>query len=499
MSEDAFDLEHLPEPRVNGNGNGHSKDFDVSSVGVMRMLASDLMSRSALATTAGITFGGSRDLYSALGYKRALTLRDFRDRYNRGDIAQRIVGAFPKATWSGGAEIVEDEDPETETALEADWESINKRLQPWTILNRADTLAGLGYYAVVFIGAMGKPDTELPKMNGPDDVLYLAPYGPEELQVLEWEDDPLNERYGLPRFYQISRSIRAVQGTSNQRVASFRAHWTRIVHIADGLLDDRVHGTPRLEGIWNQLDNLDKVLGGGSEAFWLRANQGVHWDVEKDVKIDSAAIDKLKEEGEEFAHQMRRSIATRGVKLTPMGSDVAPFKIPMEAIVAIISGTTGIPQRILLGSERGELASTQDKENWNERVKARRDDYGEPIVRQLVDRLIQYGAITTPADEEKGYEVRWPEIAGLSMEEQGNVATAWAGLSSAAGGPVVTAEEIRDRVLRLPKMDEQQIADFQAKEQAKKDEAAAKLEAQLKLKDQNPQQGGFPPKQPEAP
>lgn len=473
---DAFDTEHLPKARAAAKGNGNGHDHDVNPVAVLRALASDLVSRGSIASIAGITFGGKRDLYEVLGYARTLTVRQYRERYQRGDIAARIVEAFPKATWSGGAEVIEDEDPESETQFEADWLGLEKRLQPWTALARADILAGLGSFAILLIGAPGKTEEELPSMASPDEILYLAPYGPEEVQVVTWEENPEEPRYGLPLLYEVRRVTRTMQGKA-PRTSSFRVHWTRAIHVADGLLDDRVNGTPRLEKVWNQLDNLDKVLGGGSEAFWLRVNQGTHWDVQPDVKIDADGIKKLKEEAEEFSHQLRRSIATRGVKLDVKGSDVAPFKTPMEAIISIVSGATGIPQRILLGSERGELASTQDKENWNERVTTRRDEFGEPLIRQLVDRLTQSGALTMPVE----YEIRWPEIAELTMGEQAVVADAWSKLSTQAGGPVVTPEEIRDRVLRLPKLDEAQLAAIAEADAQKKAEEAAKFEAQLKL------------------
>ena len=84
----------------------------------IRALASDLASRAGLASLAGLTFGGARDLYQALGYQRKLLPQDYRDRYKRNGIAARVVEAFPKATWRGGAELIEDEDPTETTDFE---------------------------------------------------------------------------------------------------------------------------------------------------------------------------------------------------------------------------------------------------------------------------------------------------------------------------------------------------------------------------------------------
>lgn len=433
------------------------KQGPLGLVGTLRALGSDLAARAGIASAAGLTFGGKRDLYQALGYTRQITIKDYRDRFNRGDIAARIVTAYPNATWGGGAEIVESEDPENITALEEDFNSLERRLGLWTLFLRADILAGLGAFSVLLIGAKGDPKTPLPSMSGPDDVLYLAPYGPQEVTVLTWEDDPQNERYGLPKTYEVRRtSISQTSGAKTPQEKSFVVHWSRVIHVADGLLDDRTNGTPRLEKVWNRLDDLDKVVGGGSEAFWMRVHQGYHWDIESDMEVDDDTIKKLKSEAEEMAHQMRRTMATRGMKVTALGSDVSPFNNQVTAIMSLISGATGIPQRILLGSERGELASTQDKENWNERVESRRDEYGTPLVRTFVDRLIDAGALPEPADD---YTVRWPDITSLTQTDQAAVATAWAGLNQRAGGVVVTPEEIRDRVLGLDKLTDAQIAE----------------------------------------
>lgn len=430
-------------------------------VAALRALVSDLTARASLAGVAGLTFGGKRDLYQALGYSRTITYKEYRDRYARGDISARIVDAYPKATWAGGAELVEDEDPDIDTAFEEDFSSLSERLQLWTVLQRADTLAGLGAFAVVVIGAKGKTEEELPRMSSPDDILYLAPYGPEEVSVDTWVDDTQDPRYGLPSFYSIRRVTREQTQGRNQTTKSFRVHWTRAVHVADGMLDDRVNGTPRLEKIWNRLDDLDKVIGGGSEAFWQRVHRGTVFNVDKDVKVEQAQIDKLKQEAEELLHGFRRTIAARGFEVQELGGDVSNFNQQVLAILSVISGATGIPQRILLGSERGELASTQDKENWNERVAARRGEYGTPLVRSFADRMIDFGAVAEPTE----YNVRWPEIAALTEVEQASVATAWAGLNTRAQGAVVLPEEIRDRILGLDKLTPEQLAEFDAQHQ----------------------------------
>jgi hypothetical protein len=434
-------------------------------IGVLRTL-SELLSRASFAGRAGKTFKGSRDLYEALGYPRILHPADFRERYDRGGVAARVVEAAPKATWRAGIELIEDEDPEVLTEFEDVWNELAQRLQVWSVFARADVLAGLGRFAVILMGMPGMFDTPSPNRLAPEDIVYLTPLSEQHVTVDSWVEDPEDERFGLPMTYQVRFISPNNTVGRGDRSVNKKIHWTRVLPVADGMLDDRFYGQARLERVWNDLDNLDKVVGGGSEAFWQRVHQGMHFDLDKDLVIENEAEEKaLKEAVEEFAHGFRRTIATRGMKLDVLGSDVANFANQLDGILTLISGATGIPKRILMGSERGELASTQDKDNWDEKISDRRREFAEPqVVRPFVKMLMDKGALPEPKD---GYQVRWPEIAKLSDTERADVAVKWAGLNTASGDIVVTAAEIRDRVLQLDPLTDEQLAEEEEKKAAK--------------------------------
>lgn len=452
---DQFDISHFPTPaggRASG-GNGAS----VEPMESLRVLA-ETLSRAQLASRAGLTFGGQRDMYEALGYKRELLPKDYRDRYKRGGVAKRIVEAYPKATWRAGVEMLEDDDPEIETAFERQWLELDKRLSIWATFLRADILAGLGPYSIILLGLEGELEEPVVRST-PEGLLFLAPYGSDEAKIDTVIGDTANERFGLPEFYKVSRAIDTASGKQN---FERRVHWSRVIHIVDGQLDDRVNGTPRLEAVWNHLDELDKITGGGSEAFWLRVHQGFQLNIDPQVKMSQPQIDELKVAAEEFAHQMRRIIAMKGAELEAMGSDVANFDKQVTSIISLVSGATGIPQRILLGSERGELASTQDKENWDERVQDRRGEFAEPVIEQLLERFMGWGVLPETPDA----HVRWPEIEELNEKERAEVATLWAGLNKKISGPVVMPSEVRDRVLGLDELSEEELAEWEEQHQA---------------------------------
>ncbi len=414
----------------------------------LRSAVSALIQRADFAELAGQSFRGDRNIYESLGYQRILKPTDYRGRYNRGGIAKRIVEAFPRSTWRGGGELVEDEDPDNETPFEKAFADLNKRLKVWTIFERADILAGLGRFSVILLGAPGKFDEPLKKCK-PEDLKYMTPFSERDVTVETLVDTTDDERFGLPTYYNVRR-IGLQNNQSNS--LGLRVHYSRIIHVADGLLDDPLFGTPRLMAPWNYLDDLDKVVGGGAEAFWKRADRGMHVKIDPTLTATDTMVAELKDNLQEYTDRLKRNITTQGVDLVPMGSDVAQFNASAATLIDLISATTGIPQRILMGSERGQLASSNDQTNYDDRVQDRRDAYAGPVIVQpFVQRMQEFGILPECDD----YEARWPEIEELDEKEKMELAYKAAQTNQAQGETVITSDEIREMLGREPLTDQQ--------------------------------------------
>lgn len=439
---------------------------DGANTAELRTAASLLLERMQFMRQAGMTFKGLRDLYEILGYARSLVPRDFRERYSRGGLAGRIVDVYPNATWRGGFEIVEDEDPKVSTELEKAWVLIEQRLNVSSTFRRVDKLAGQGRFAVLLLGD-GQDLSEPLKKYGspnPEKLLYLTPFAEEEALIQEWDNDIKSPRFGLPKTYMLRRGVSTSSAVPLMGMPPFNTEafnkpvdFTRIIHVAEDCLENDVFGPPRLERVWNLLDDLDKVTGGGAEAFWLRANQGLQLDVDKDMQLSEAEKANLREQAEEYQHQIRRMMRTRGVTANTLGSDVANFSNPADAILTQIAGALAIPKRILTGSEMGELASSQDRDNWKDQVNGRQTAHAGPyIVRPFVVRLIEHGYLpptrTGKLDE---FIVKWSQIQVLTEQEKSEGANKWA-LTATPEGAVFTRDEIRDKwygMEPLPKPD----------------------------------------------
>ncbi len=416
---------------------------------ILKTLTSSILSRLALASKLGVTFGGKRDIYSALGYNKTPTIADYWARYCRQDIAKRIVDAFPQATWQQPPRVLETEE-DKETKFETEFKSLATRLKLWHYLDRVDKLAGIGQYAALLIGTRDGRGLEqrLGKLESPDDILYLSPFIESNISINKLDSDKTSVRFGQPEEYKLKFTKNLTQETIT--LQEMNVHHSRVIHIADGMLENDIFGIPRLRNVLNLLDDLQKVVGGSAEMFWNGAFKGFQADIDKDMQLDPNDASDLSDEIDEWTHGIRRWIRTKGVDIKAFEAENVDPRGSFQTIMGLISGTTGIPQRILMGSERGQLASEQDERNWMSRVLERQKNFAEPIVlRPLVDFFINSGALTKP----KEYHIDWPDLTALDDSAQSTVAMR-VGIAvkaiSESGGIIVTSEEFRKGWLKLP-------------------------------------------------
>ncbi|MEW5724775.1 MAG: phage portal protein [Thermodesulfobacteriota bacterium] len=382
--------------------------MDVKEIRERLQVLTATVSRAALAGMIGQSYGGDRDIYSALGYKRTLVFEDYRLRYERQGLAGRVVDAPCDATWRVHPRVTESAGEETD--FEKAWDELVKRLQVWSVLKRADKLAGIGQYGILLLGFNDQGDLSAP-VERAGELLYSQPYYEADAAVATLVTDRFNPRFGLPETYTLKTG-----GLQGQAVATINVHWSRVIHIAEGRASSNIYGTPRLKRVYNDLQALELVAYGSSEMFWRGALPGRALILDKEAEVAEEDLDKLKLELDAFEHNLRRWLRLQGMTVQDLAPQVADPSQHVDVFLTLISAATGIPKRILSGSERGELASSQDESNWNVLIDSRRRDYGENVIlRPFIDRLIEVGALPSPKEP---YAVEWPDIFEPSEKEQ---------------------------------------------------------------------------------
>lgn len=415
---------------------------------------SDILERAQLAYRAGMQYSSDRNVDVVLGYKAKPEVTDYLAYYDRRGLAATIVDAPAKTTWRKTPSVTDETEGKSDFSKE--WAKLSDRLNIYHYLERADRLSGIGRYGVLLIGTKdGKLSEELTRVEGPEQVIFLSAYGEQHVGITKFVDDENNPRFGHPSEYEIDLMGNLV---SRKGLKKETVHWSRVIHVAEGLLTDEVFGEPRLKKVFDRLFDLDKIVGSSAEGFWQSAVPGYAISPKKDYKIDTESITEAKDEWQNYIHGLQRLVGTKGFDVEALRAEIADPTPAFDVVISLISGKTGIPKRILLGSERGDLASSQDEANWLGRVAERQEQFAGPrILRPLIDRLIATKAL--PAPTGGNYTITWPGLFYLTDQEQADVYSKRADAIKAVSGgfpeELFTEAELRVAVGFEPEPDKE--------------------------------------------
>ena len=356
----------------------------------------------------------NRDIWTQVGYPTTIDKFAYQRMYDRNPVAHRVVELYPMECWQQLPTIY-DQDAPAQSEFEKKINQVFSSLNMWGMLRRIDILSGIGHFGVLLLGVGdGKPLNE-PVLVGKEQNLavnYIRAFPHSQVEITQSESDRTNPRYGHPTMYRIQfqSQDQPVEGgfvdLSMQEV-----HWTRIVHIADNREVSEIYGVPRLQRCYNSLLDLEKVLGSAGEMFYKGAYPGFAVEATDNmlgtVSFDS---DSIRNELAMYENNLQRFLALKNARLVPISSSYADPTGMVEGYFKQIAIANAVPVRILLGSERGELASSQDAVLWKKRLMERQLSYITPfLIRPVVLRLIHYGTVPMPYN--KDFHVEWPDLS----------------------------------------------------------------------------------------
>lgn len=402
-----------------------------------------------------------RDVDKECGYieTEKLSVADYQVMYDRESIATRVVELEPKESWRVKPCVYENEDEDTETEFEKafnelclnftkkTWLKPQEETHPiWDIMARVDILSGVGHFGLMLLNIDdGKEFSEPIEGFGSTDntpvtnedlkelrdqkpvakrsLLSVSVFEESLIQINQYETEKANPRYGWPVMYTLTMNDPKNNHQSGIGITTQteRVHWSRVVHIADNLASSRLFGVPRQRPVWNRLMDCRKVYGSSAEGYWQGAFPGLsmetHPQLGGDVTIDAAAT---KSQLQSYTNTLQRYVLSSGMTVKMLSPTVVDPTAQINAYIDAICIKLGCPKRIFVGSERGELASSQDKDTWEERIEARRNDHvSANIIVPFIDRCISIGVLPEPAD---GYAVKWEAKDTLSPMDKATVA-----------------------------------------------------------------------------
>jgi hypothetical protein len=378
----------------------------------------------------------NRDLDVQFGYPDMIDKMMYEKLFNRNAIANRIVSLYPAECWLNAPNIYDQEVP-SHSEFEEAVNKVFKKHHCFGFLKRIDQLSGIGNYGVLLFGVSdGKQlhepiddiEEELPEelVQGKYKLLYLRTFSHGLVEISQTEYRTENPRYGQPTMYRIQFNDydHALEGGDiDMRTAD--VHWTRILHVADNRKTSEIFGMPRLQLVYNNVLDIKKITGSSGEMFYKGAYPGFAIeavdDVTSGVQLD---LESMKHQVELYENDLQRWIGLTNAHVNSLSPQVQSPKEHISAQLEQVTIALACPMRVFMGSERGELASTQDAEAWNNRLTERMRTYLSPfLVEPFVTRLIQIGALPVPKDNT--FTVEWDDLNTQTESEKADVANKW--------------------------------------------------------------------------
>jgi len=351
-------------------------------------------------------------LAKALKYPETLSYVDFLERYERQDIANRVVSSPVDATWATDPKV--GESVREDTPFEKGWNKIVGETSLFSVFSKVDLLGRLGHYAVLFLGASDGTDLSKEIKSG-SSLKYINALPEPNVKIVGWEDSIISERFGAPKYYDIQIETNGGESVMNRTV-----HWSRIIHIAQDTVSNKYYGIPSLLPIYNRLLGLEKLASGSPEMYWRGARPGYVASSGGNVLATDKQIDDFKVAISDFVNNLNRYLYAEDLKVHSLAPQVVTPREHVDVQLQLISAAMRIPLRILIGSERGELSSDQDERAWLNYIESRRDKIGKKlIISPFIDRLLKYNMLEPPKNE---YFIRWEPLVVLSDKDRAEVA-----------------------------------------------------------------------------
>lgn len=328
-------------------------------------------------------------------YPSNLTPEQYLELYEYCGLATRIVDSYPNECWKRFP-LVREGDENGTTDFEKQWKVLTSRPDlslPFNLLT-ADRISGVGRFGILFLGFSDgkKMDQEVTEA---DSLLFVRPFCEPFVSVdpADLNKNESNPRYGLPEYYRIKFS------TSSNSFQETKVHYSRVLHLSENTLRDKVFGRSRLFGLVPRVLDVSLLLSGSTHMFMRGGFPGYAFEADEDVELQTEDKESMKEQIDDYVHSMSRYLTLQGVKAKALDVQVANPEPHIRAQLQYISITTGIPLRLLIGSEQAQLASSQDRTNFDERVSARQEYYLTPsVVLPLITSLQKVGVL--PPTEE---------------------------------------------------------------------------------------------------
>jgi hypothetical protein len=422
----------------------------------------NFVQRTLASAFPGFFPGQKHDHYKDFGYPEIVTFEMVYNMYLRNSLAKAAVDKTTRKTWQDPPWLLEkprdgsEGAVKKETRLEKAIRQHFSDIRLWTKVMDADRRSLVGRFGAVILKiADGKKTNEpLEHVRGGLDALVdVIPVWEGQLTVSQWQTDAESLDYGEPMMYYYDEGkigmLDGLMAAGAGRQRKLEVHPSRVVIWS---MDGTIYGESSLKAGFNDLVTLEKIVGAGGEGFWKNAKQAPILEMDKEADINKMArsmgvpvekiVDVMNEQAENWQKGFDELLMLQGMT-AKLPKIVLPdpehfFMNSLQSFAA----SYDIPLKVLVGTQTGERASSEDASQWNQTCNFRRKNTVIPNILQIVKRLEMCGVLK----ENPEWFVDWTDLTESTMLDKIDRAGKMALVNKDFGDIVFMPQEIRASV-----------------------------------------------------
>lgn len=351
------------------------------------------------------------DHQKSFDYPPEVTEAMARLEHQRNAVAHACVDRILQSTWRTPPTI-QDQEREEGSVLEDAMRKHFKRIGLWRSFEEADKMSLVGTWSglILQFADDSRLSEPLPPMGGFGGVEALEKAVPVWRSQLRPEADEKGYIYKWQ--YRASGDHTDI-------------HPSRFLLVSE---NGRLDASGLLTRLYNSVRMAEKVAGSAAEDAWNAARTLLYFKMNADALPQELNKDEIgNAEGGTFADRVEfmMKAVNAGLMSTisaPAIEDAKLINSPMsdpsgsfDTIAKCLAAGSGVPLRSLFGSEEGRLAADQDSKGFLDRMEGRRQRVINPIIDELISRLIGIGAIP---DDGREYGPIWEPLSEEMTQER---------------------------------------------------------------------------------
>ena len=260
----------------------------------------------------------------------------------------------------------------------------------------------------------GKPPKRL---DNEKRLLQITPYPWTMVEVNEIDLNESSVRCGLPLFYTITTGSNTTNSsipTGKERSGTIKAHWTRVIHDAPRLDEHSYLGVAAIDSIFDDLI-------GGRNARWAAYESyyrhGTGFPVVKTKATKSENEAWIASGGlNDYLHVRGYFICNVDEDFKFEGAQAAVLNpnTYFDMYFTFIAAATGVAKDSIQGVSAGRVTGSESNERQYYKSIELQQNMKEPMLRELIDRLIQTGQVVFDGE----YTIEWVDPFEVNPQDK---------------------------------------------------------------------------------